>query len=129
MIHLTLPLPPTVNHYYGTRGKQRFIREPGKAYRKVVAEIVAASGNATLDGRVRLFVAIYPANRIRQDLDNRSKALQDALTHAGVWLDDSQIDELVLVRRQVQKGGRVEVVITEIRSNGELDFKSEGQCR
>lgn len=113
MIHLTLPLPPTVNHYYGTHGKRRYIKAAGQAYRQQVADIVSDAGHPTLEGRLSVFVAVYPANRIRQDLDNRMKALQDALTHAGVWLDDSQIDELHLVRREVQKGGRVEVVITE----------------
>ena len=114
MIALTLPLPPTINHYYGNRPRGgRYIKPAGVAFRKAVAEIVAAAGHRTIEGRVSLFAAIYPANRIRQDLDNRSKALQDALTHAGVWLDDSQIDELTLVRRNVIKGGRVEIVITE----------------
>lgn len=114
MIHLTLPLPPTVNHYYGQRGNRRFIKAAGVEYRKAVAEIVSDAGIQTLEGRISLFVAVYPANRIRQDLDNRMKALQDALTEAGVWNDDSQIDELHLIRRGVEKGGRVEVVITEI---------------
>ncbi len=116
-------MPPTVNHYYGTRGKQRYIREAGKAYRKAVAEIVSDAGHKTIEGRVRLYVAIHPANRMRQDLDNRSKALQDALTHAGVWLDDSQIDELVLVRRPVERGGKIEVVIMEIE--GDADRTTE----
>ena len=107
-------MPPTANHYYGQRGTRRFIKAEGREYREKVAEIVSDAGHPTLEGRISLFVAIYPANRIRQDLDNRMKALQDALTHAGVWLDDSQIDELHLIRRGVEKGGRVEVVITEI---------------
>lgn len=117
MIHLTLPLAPTVNHYYYQRGARKFIGKAGLAYRQAVAEIVADAGHPTLEGRLSMFVAIYPANRIRQDLDNRLKALQDALTHAGVWLDDEQIDELHLVRRAVEKGGRVEVVISEITND------------
>jgi crossover junction endodeoxyribonuclease RusA len=114
MISLTLPLPPTINHYYGQRRNGgRFIKPAGEAFRKAVAEIVAEAGHKTLEGRISLFAAIYPANRIKQDLDNRSKALQDALTHAGVWLDDEQIDELHLIRKEVVRGGLVKVVITE----------------
>lgn len=116
MICLTLPLAPTVNHYYGQHGTRKYIKAAGKAFREKVAEIVAEAGHKTLEGRVSLFAAIFPANRIRQDLDNRSKSLQDALTHAGVWLDDEQIDQLTLVRREVVKGGMVKVVITEIES-------------
>lgn len=114
MIALTLPMPPTINHTYGQRrGGGRYIKPAGIKFRAEVAEIVAAAGHQTLEGRVSLFAVIHPASNRRQDLDNRSKALQDALTHAGVWLDDEQIDELHLVRSYVIKGGRVTVVITE----------------
>lgn len=116
MISLTLPLPPTINHYYGVRGTRRYIKPAGVAFRQAVADIVADAGHKTLEGRIALFAAIHPADRRRQDLDNRSKSLQDALTHAGVWLDDEQIDELTLVRREVVRGGMVKVVITEIEN-------------
>jgi crossover junction endodeoxyribonuclease RusA len=114
VIHLTLPIPPSINHYYGQSPQGRkFIKAPGVKYRQEVAEIVAEKGCRKLEGRITLFAMIHPADKRRQDLDNRSKALQDALTHAGVWLDDEQIDELHLVRGDVMKGGRVTVVITE----------------
>jgi crossover junction endodeoxyribonuclease RusA len=92
-----------------------FVKQKGLDFRKAVAEIVAEAGHPTLTGRVSLFAAIHPATRAKQDLDNRSKALQDALAHAGVFLDDEQIDELHLVRREVIKGGMVRVVITELK--------------
>lgn len=113
MIELTLPLPPSVNHYYGGNGNRRFIRPAGLAFRKAVADLVALVGGKPLEGRIAMTAEIYPANRIRQDLDNRSKALQDALTHAGLWLDDSQIDELTLIRREVIKGGQVKITVRE----------------
>lgn len=116
MIALTLPLAPTINHYYGVRrtGRSRYMTKDGLAYRKAIVDIVAEAGHATMEGRIALFVAIHPANRCRQDIDNRIKSLADALTHAGVWLDDSQIDDLHIVRREVIKGGLIKVVITEI---------------
>lgn len=115
MIALTLPLSPTINHYYGqSRFKGRFIKPAGIAFRDAVIEIVIAAGYAVITGRVHLMVAIHPATKRKQDLDNRIKSLQDALTHAGVWLDDEQIDVLHVERREVMKGGLMRVVIFEL---------------
>jgi len=116
LITLTLPIPPTINHYYGQRPRGgRYIKAAGIAFRAAVAEIVAAAQVEPMLGRVSLFAAIHPADRRRQDIDNRAKSLQDALTAAGVWLDDEQIDELHLVRREVVRGGLVRIVITEMK--------------
>ncbi len=114
MITLRLPLAPTINHYYGQHGVRKYIKKAGLEYRKAVAEIVAQAGHKTLEGRICIYISVYPANRIRNDLDNRLKATNDALTHAGIWIDDSQIDELHIVRREVIKGGQMDVVIFEI---------------
>ena len=115
MIVLRLPMPPTINHYFARKGNRTYLPAKVREYREQVAEIVAAKGLAKLEGRLSLFVAVHPATRAKQDLDNRAKGLQDALTHAGVWLDDEQIDELHMVRREVVKGGMVSVVITEMK--------------
>lgn len=119
MIQLTLPLAPTINHYYLQKGHRKFIGPKGHKFRQEVAEIVAAAGHPTIEGRVALFASVYPANKIRQDIDNRAKPLQDALTHAGVWLDDSQVDLLVMARQSVVKGGQMKIIIMEI-SNGAI---------
>ncbi len=115
MIALTLPLPPSINHYYGHSGNRKFISKAGKKFRAKVQEIVTLAGHKTIEGRVSMMVAIYPATRRKQDLDNRAKSLQDALTHAGVWIDDEQIDDLHLIRKEVVKGGYVTVLIEELQ--------------
>lgn len=43
--------------------------------------------------------AVMPDNRIR-DIDNVQKVLLDALTKAGAWDDDKQIDHLEIIRRR-----------------------------
>jgi crossover junction endodeoxyribonuclease RusA len=47
-------------------------------------------------------------------LDNVPKAVFDALTHAGVWQDDSQIDDMRVTRCNVFKGGAVRVSVQEV---------------
>lgn len=114
MIHLTLPYPPSWNHLYGQRGSQKYMRPAGRAYKQAVAEIVSDAGIQTIEGRVAVFVRAFMPDKRRRDIMNIEKILSDSFTNAGVWLDDSQIDDFRIVRGEVLKGGKVEVVITEI---------------
>ena len=50
----------------------------------------------------------------RRDLDNILKAPLDALTHAGLLIDDEQFDEINIVRGQLVPGGRLGIKITEL---------------
>lgn len=121
---LTLPWPPSMNHYWRSVAMGRSVRvlisARGRAYRAQVARSVAlkatvgASGRHPLAGRLAVTVTAYPPDRRRRDLDNLGKALLDACTHAGIWLDDSQIDDLRIVRGQVAKPALVEIEINEI---------------
>jgi crossover junction endodeoxyribonuclease RusA len=54
-------------------------------------------------------------DRYRRDLDNVCKAMLDALGHAGVYQDDSQIDRLEIVRGAVRAPGAAVVMIEEIK--------------
>ena len=58
-------------------------------------------GNA----RLEMKVVLYPRDRRKQDIDNRIKALWDALTEAGVFDYDEQIDILHIERGEIKKGG------------------------
>ena len=107
-------MPPTINHYFSRNGNRTYLPAKVKEYRKAVADAVNAAGCGQATGRLSLFVAVYPASKRKQDLDNRIKGLQDALQEAGVFEDDEQIDSLHIVRREVVKGGKVEVVIVEM---------------
>lgn len=55
----------------------------------------------------------YPPDRRRRDLDNILKSLLDSITHAGVIEDDSLIDDLHIVRRELRKNGAIEIQIFE----------------
>jgi crossover junction endodeoxyribonuclease RusA len=56
-------------------------------------------------------VRICMRDRRGSDLDNRMKALCDALEHAGVFDDDEQIDELLVTRGEIVKGGECRVMV------------------
>jgi crossover junction endodeoxyribonuclease RusA len=64
--------------------------------------------------RLQMQVTLYPRDKRKQDIDNRIKALWDALTDAGVFDDDEQIDVLIVQRGEIRKGGGCLVLIDEI---------------
>lgn len=55
---------------------------------------------------------------ISADGRNYNKALFDALTHAGVWEDDSQIKRMLVEWGPVVPKGRVEITISRYEPAG-----------
>lgn len=113
-IQLLLPWPPSVNHYWLSRGNARFIGKAGRAFRQAVAEECADQGVVALEGRLAVYVSLFPPDKRARDIDNILKALLDACEHAGCYTSDNQIDELHVVRQGVQKGGHCTIVIVPI---------------
>jgi crossover junction endodeoxyribonuclease RusA len=113
MIRFILPAAPSINHYFARSGNRTYLPKKVLEYRQQVADIVADAGHATLEGRLNVFIAIHPASKRRMDIDNPIKAVFDALTHAGAWNDDSQVDHLQVIRQEIIKGGRMVVLITQ----------------
>lgn len=71
----------------------------------------------TITDPVAVAIVFYPPNLVRRDLDNFLKAPLDALTHAGVWADDSQVKKLMIEWGPIVKGGKIEIVISEVNKN------------
>jgi crossover junction endodeoxyribonuclease RusA len=92
------------------------ISRAGRLFRDAVAGSFWEQfpGHRAMAGRLSVIVDLFPRDRRQTDIDNYAKSLLDALTHAGVWVDDSQIDRLTLVRGEMVKGGRCVVTIMEV---------------
>ena len=112
---LHLPWPPTVNSYYKvTRHGQRYLDKKVRAFRDVVAESVHEQmPGVTLDESIFMEVYLFPPDRRKRDLDNYMKGLLDALTEAGIWDDDSLIDQLHIYRGVIVNGGSVRVELSD----------------
>ncbi|MCT7656148.1 RusA family crossover junction endodeoxyribonuclease [Oceanimonas sp. NS1] len=112
MISLELPWPPSMNQMWRRVNGRTVLCKAAREYRNKVAPLVLlARANKHLAGRIRVDVVAQPPDHRQRDLDNMLKAPLDALTHAGVYLDDSQIDRLLIERGPVCKGGRLLVAI------------------
>lgn len=115
-LRLELPIPPLVNHYWRhitIKGTPRtLISARGRDFRENVVRIVGREKKALkIDSRVKVNVWVYPPDRRKRDIDGYLKALLDSLTHAGVWLDDEQVDSIYITRGEVVKGGKAVVEI------------------
>ena len=97
---LRLPFPPTVNHSTRPDGRGgRLLTDKHKAFRASVAAIVRMSPRSTFeDSRLAVEITVSAPNKRKIDLDNRIKAVLDALQHAGVFADDEAIDDLRICR-------------------------------
>ena len=112
---LNLPYPPTVNHYWGQRGKARFVKSEGLAFRAaVLAEFYRMRRQGFGAARLRVDIVACMPDKRRRDIDNLSKATLDAMAHARVYEDDSQIDDLRIHRGPCKKGGGLIVELWEI---------------
>lgn len=111
---LVLPYPPSINHYFAVVRGRKILSKRGREYRAHVEFAVPKTWD-TMTGRLRVHLVAYmPDHRLR-DIDNLQKPLIDALTHAGIWHDDGQIDDLRITRGNVDRERpRVEVEIIEV---------------
>lgn len=111
----SLPWPPSNNRYYRHNRGRTHISAEGAAYRRKVADYIAEQMlDIKTPERLRVRIDCWMPDRRRRDLDNLQKAAFDALTKAGFWLDDSQVDDYRVVRKGVEKGGRLEITVTEL---------------
>lgn len=116
VVLLTVPLPPSVNQLYGVgENGQKFLLPEQKIFRNDVIGTahIAMRGAEPLTGRLEVWMRLHFSNRRRSDISNRIKALEDAMTHARVYKDDSQIDALH-IERVVDPNGQ-EFCTVEIR--------------
>jgi crossover junction endodeoxyribonuclease RusA len=121
-ITLTLPWPPSVNGYWRSivRGKgpkarpTQILSERGREYRAKAAVALLEQGiTAKFTGPVRVTERYYPPDLRKRDLDNLRKSPRDALSHYGVWSDDSQVvEDHGYMMAKDAANPRVEIVIT-----------------
>jgi crossover junction endodeoxyribonuclease RusA len=117
---ISLPYPPSINHYYRQYAGRTLISRAGRAYRKTVVDLVCwENRQKTMSGRLQANITLYPPDARRRDIDNVLKALLDALQHAEVYADDSQLYKLNITKQEPRKGGSVSVEIKQLERSSE----------
>ena len=111
---ITLPWPPTVNHYYTVARGRKILSKRGREYKILSSvEMLRQKISRYQDkGPYCISINAHPPDKRRRDLDNLLKPILDALVDYGAIEDDSQVDDLRIQRFNPVNGGRIEVLIS-----------------
>jgi crossover junction endodeoxyribonuclease RusA len=121
-----IPLAPTANKHWVpfiVRGAKPHaalhLSDEAQAFREHVCRVWQTHWNGwppePLTGRLRLCLLVHPRNAAETDSDNRIKPTQDALAHAGVYANDSQIKSLRVEEGAIcRPHGAIDVILETI---------------
>lgn len=110
----TLPYPPSVNHYLARTRRGFRTTEKTRIFKKECACRVRSATKERFIGPVIVEILANPPDLVRRDLDNLLKVTLDAMTTAGVWEDDSQVDRLSIQRLPMVPGGVLFVRVSSL---------------
>ena len=110
---IVIPYPPSVNRIWRSVKGRTILSKEYREYRTMAARILGVNP-APSGARIRVCIHATMPDRRRRDIDNLGKVALDILTHAGMWGDDSQIDDLRIIRAGIEKPGRLEIEIEEL---------------
>lgn len=89
------------------------ISKDAREYKKTICSSFFMYGRPVLKGRLEVHIQAFPPDKRRRDLDNVLKVCIDSLQQAGLFEDDSQIDYLLIERKEVVQDGQLKVDIKE----------------
>jgi crossover junction endodeoxyribonuclease RusA len=106
-----------VNRIWRAVGGRNILSKAARRYKTVAARALPVGRvPPPLTGRLVVWLTLHPPVALtetgqRWDIANREKLVCDALTAQRVWLDDSQIDAMIILRGVPCARGRVAVSI------------------
>ena len=105
MYELVLPFPPSSNTYYRRSKHSTYMSAKGRQFSKDVSAILKQLmlDNESLSERLSVTLELSAPTKRKFDIDNRAKGTLDALQKAGLFIDDEQIDRLLIKRLPVDQ--------------------------
>ena len=114
-----LPWPASVNALYRSVHGQVRVSEAARSWKARAMAILDSSRcfgvKWPLTGRLGVVIEAWPPNQRARDLDNLLKVVLDA-GNQSLWLDDSQIDDIRIVRMGVdsEKKGFLRLMVSTL---------------
>lgn len=120
-IRLEFLNPNSINNHWGHSRYGAYIKPKGKLFRKHVLDVVTDAGykDLKLECRLKYRAIFHPGSAHKTDIDNFcTKTVFDALTNSGIFVDDSQIDDIAyvrgeIIRDKINKGGKIIIELSE----------------
>lgn len=115
-VTLRLPWPPSLNRIWRAVNNRIILSESARKYVTAAAHALPLGRVEPLRGRLIVTMALSAPARLGAkawDIANREKLLIDMLTKQRIWLDDSQIDTMVIMRSEPSETGYVDILIKE----------------
>ena len=116
-LSLVLPWPPSVNRIWRAVAGRVVLSKLARAYAVTCANALPSGPVDPMRGRLCVTMLLRPPMSLKSrvmDIANREKAMVDVLTKQRVWIDDSQIDMMLIARGAPCDEGRVEMLIQEM---------------
>lgn len=114
---LNLPWPPSTNKLWRAVAGRVVLSAAARQYAIKAANALPPGRVDPICGRVSVTITLHPPTKLAKkvhDIANREKIVCDVLTKQRVWLDDSQIDMLMMMRAAPAGEGHIIVRIQEI---------------
>lgn len=140
ILHLSSPIPASVNHYLGTRAIVKngrpmamiYETQEAKKYKKwfssyIKEEIKKQNWNIEVNSTQHFYCdCVFYFDRIDKDCNNYFKLLLDAITESEmVWQDDNVVCERVNRIYYDSENPRIEIQIYPVEYTGIFDNQTE----
>jgi len=103
-LNLRLPIPLSVNGLYRTWHGRMLLSKRGRDWAKIAIPMIKEQAHGMyFTGRISVVYRYAFKTAARCDIFNYEKILSDCITKAGIWKDDSQIDDGRVIRLPVSK--------------------------
>ena len=113
MVEFEIPLPPSVNHFYGQNGVRRFKTDEAKDWELEAGFMIRNQIKRIIEMKGKIDIRLEYYFKRERDLDNGIKPILDLLQDMGFYKNDNQVWSILAVKNFDKESPRVCVEISE----------------